>query len=302
MSKVLVVGAGFMGAGIAQVCAQSGHAVELTDVSPQALERAMTGMTDSLEKLHAKGLVAAPPWEVLERVAPRGDLAGAADADWIIEAALEDLALKLELFSELGRLARPEAVLASNTSSIPIGRLAEAASHPERVLGLHFFGPVPLMELVEVVKAAQTGDQVFENSLEFIRSLGKTPVRVEKDIPGFVMNRVFAAAMREAVDLVASGVTTPEDVDTGMRLGYGWKVGPFQIADNAGLDTVALIDKFLRSMGENRLVFDSDLVHRMVAQGRLGRKSGQGFYSYPPPPLAAAPKGGPSAWAPKGGK
>jgi 3-hydroxybutyryl-CoA dehydrogenase len=262
------------------VCAQAGCAVHLTDVSPQALERAMQGMSRSLERLGAKGRLAESPAEVLARVSPQSGLASAAQADWVIEAALEIESLKLELFAELGRLAPAGTPLASNTSSIPISRLAAATPHPERVLGLHFFGPVPLMGLVEVVKAARTSPEVFARSVEFIRSLGKTPVKVEKDLPGFVMNRIFGAAFREAADLVAAGVVTPEDADAGMKLGYGWNAGPFEIADNAGLDTFALIGEFMKAMGEDDLVPRSDLVPRLVAQGRLGRKTGHGFYRY----------------------
>jgi 3-hydroxybutyryl-CoA dehydrogenase len=280
MEQVLVVGAGFMGAGIAQVCAQKGLSVILNDVKQDVLDRAMEQMAASVAKLHSKGLVSDSPDQVLARVSTSAGLSAAAQADWIIEAAFEELELKLELFSELGRLARQDTPLASNTSSIPIGRLAEAAGHPERVLGLHFFGPVPLMGLVEVVKAPQTSEEVFERGAEFVRFLGKTPVKVGRDIPGFVMNRVFAAAMREASDLVAEGVVTPEDVDIGMKLGYGWNAGPFEIADNAGLDTFARINVFLRSMNETGLVPSHDLIERMVKEGRLGRKVGKGFYDY----------------------
>jgi 3-hydroxybutyryl-CoA dehydrogenase len=280
--RVLVVGAGFMGAGIAQVCAARGLRVSLSDVSPPSLDRARAGIAASLQKLGGKGLLPASPDTVLARIGFGLDLSPAAKADWIIEAALEDLELKLKLFTELDRLARPQVVLASNTSSIPITKLAAAAQHPERVLGLHFFGPVPLMGLVEVVKGQATSPEVFERSAEFIRFLGKTPVKVTRDIPGFVMNRVFSAAFREAVDLVAEGVVSPEDLDAGMRLGYGWAAGPFEIADNAGLDTCLLINRFLVSVGEKSLTPRSDLVERLVAQGRVGRKVGKGFYRYTP--------------------
>ncbi len=281
MERVLVVGAGFMGSGIAQVAAQAGYHVHLMDVAPAAVDRALGEIRWSADKLAAKGYLKEPAQQVLERISPEKDLACAAQVEWVIEAALEEEELKRSIFRELDRTVPPETILATNTSTIPITRLAQYTNRPERVMGLHFFGPVPLMPLVEVVKGDRTSLQVFERGVSFVRSLGKTPVRVQLDVPGFVMNRIFSAAFREAVDLVARGVATPEDIDIGMRLGYGWKAGPFQIADSAGLDTVSRVGKSLRALGEPYLVPNSDLVERMVAQGHLGRKSGKGFYSYP---------------------
>lgn len=279
---VLVLGAGFMGAGIAQVCAQAGYRVHLYDVKPEALGQALKGMASSLGKLAAKGVIGEEPEQVLARLRTVSDLQSAVQAYWVIEAALEIESLKKELFAELDRLAPPDTPLASNTSSIPISRIAAATQRPERVLGTHFFGPVPLMGLVEVIKADRTSDEVFERGVAFVRSLGKTPVRVKRDIPCFVMNRIFSAAFREAADLVADGVVSPEDVDVGMRLGYGWSAGPFEIADNAGLDTWVLIAESMKALGEEGLIPRSDLIPRMVAQGRLGRKAGKGFYRYTP--------------------
>jgi 3-hydroxybutyryl-CoA dehydrogenase len=282
MECVLVVGAGFMGSGIAQVCAQAGYRVHLMDVKREALDKAINEIHWSVEKLSTKAVIKGSPQTVLERITAVEDLKSAKDVSWVIEAALEVENLKHEIFQELDRLVPVETPLATTTSSIPITRIAQATKHPERVLGLHFFGPVPLTGLVEVVKGEKTSLEVFEGGVAFVRSLGKTPVRVQRDIPCFVMNRIFSAAFKEAVDLVAQGVVSPEDVDVGMRLGYGWNAGPFEIADNAGLDTCVLVGRSMKALGEESLVSDSGLIERMVEEGRLGRKVGKGFYQYTP--------------------
>ena len=280
MEKVMVIGAGFMGSGIAQVCAQTGYKVYLRDVNEAALDKAFNGIKWSLEKFFAKGILNEQPQLILQRITPVGDLHRAAEVDWAIEAAFEEQELKEEIFRELDSLASAETLLASNTSSIPVTRLAEVTHIPERVLGLHFFGPVPFMGLVEVVKGAKTSDKAFNRGIEFVKTLGKTPVKVHKDIPGFVMNRIFGAAFRECVELVAAGIASPEDIDIGMRLGYGWNIGPFEIADNAGLDTFARVGRTMQQLGEDHLVAKSDLILRMIEEGRLGRKAGRGFYRY----------------------
>jgi len=282
MEKVLVVGAGFMGSGIAQVSAQAGYQVHLMDIQTEITDRALRDIRWSVEKLATKGLLREPSQEVLARISPEKDLSSASEVDWVIEAALEMEELKCGIFQELDLISRPEIPLATNTSSIPITRLAENTKRPERVLGLHFFGPVPLMKLVEVIKGEKTSPEIFERGVAFVQSLGKTPVRVQRDIPCFVMNRIFSAAFREAVDLVDQGIVSPEDVDVGMRLGYGWNVGPFEIADNAGLDTYVRIAQTMRALGVGHLVPNSNLIDRMVVEGRLGRKVGKGFYRYSP--------------------
>lgn len=282
MDKVFVVGSGFMGSGIAQVAAQAGYQVCLMDIDIPALDKALKEIRWSVEKLHAKGHLKEPTEIVLSRISVEKDLGRVSEADWVIEAIIEEEELKRNLFQELDRLSRPVTPLATNTSSIPITRLAENTKWPERILGLHFFGPVPVMGLVEVVKGERTSEEVFERGVAFVQSLGKTPVRVHRDIPGFVMNRISSAAFREAVDLVAQGIVSPQEVDLGMRLGYGWNAGPFEIADNAGLDTCLRISKSMRALGEEHLTPRSDLIERMVAKGHLGRKSRMGFYQYSP--------------------
>jgi 3-hydroxyacyl-CoA dehydrogenase len=280
MQRVLVVGAGFMGSGIAQVCAQSGYGVYLMDVKPEALEKAFSGIKWSLEKFSSKGLLKESPQTILKRLNHVEELHKAAEVDWVIEAAFEEEKIKEQIFKELDRLTHPQTPLATNTSSIPVTRLARATKTPERVLGLHFFGPVPFMALVEVVKGEKTSEEIFHRGVEFVKTLGKTPVKVQKDIPGFVMNRIFGAAFRECVDLVSAGIASAEDIDAGMRLGYGWNIGPFEIADNAGLDTFLRVGESMRALGEAQLVARSDLIEKMVKKGRLGKKVGEGFYRY----------------------
>jgi 3-hydroxyacyl-CoA dehydrogenase len=280
LENVLVIGTGFMGRGIAQVCAQSGYRVYLKYNTTKTLEKAMDEIKWSLEKLGSKGLLKDLPQDIFQRITPEKDLSSAAKADWVIESVLEIEDLKVQIFKEVDLLSPPTTPLATNSSTMPMSHLAKAIKHPERMLGLHFFGPVPLMGVVEVIKGEKTSDDIFERGVAFVKSLGKTPIRVMRDIPGFVMNRIFAASWREALDLVDKGITTPEDVDKGMRLGYGWAAGPFEIADNAGLDTYALIDESWKALGAEDLTPRSDLVVRMVKEGRLGRKVGKGFYNY----------------------
>jgi len=280
MEKALIVGAGFMGAGIAQALAQAGYQVHLMDIQPEVTAKALGEIRWSLERLEAKGLLGEPSQEVLAKILPVKDLSKASEVDWVIEAAWEEENLKRSIFQELDQIARAETPLATNTSSIPITRLAENTKRPERVLGLHFFGPVPLMGLVEVIRGEKTSPVIFERAVRFVQSLGKTPVRVQRDIPGFVMNRIFSAAFREALDLVDQGIVSPEDVDLGIRIGYGWNAGPFEIADNAGLDTFVRVAQTMRSLGAAHLAPSSNLLERMVAEGRLGRKAGKGFYRY----------------------
>lgn len=269
-----------MGTGISQVCAQAGYRVHLMDTNAKALTRAISEVRSSLARLSHKGLLQDSPEKILGLITTENSLYTAANADLIIEAVPEVEKLKSNLFRELDQLAPAMTTLATNTSTIPITRLAQFTQHPERVLGLHFFGPVPLMELVEVVKGEKTSPTTFESGVAFVLSLGKTPIRVNKDIPGFVMNRIFSAAFREALDLIAGGIASIEDVDIGMKKGYGWNAGPFEIADNAGLDTFLLVGQSMKELGEDHLVSRSDLLQRKVKEGHLGRKTGKGFYEY----------------------
>jgi 3-hydroxybutyryl-CoA dehydrogenase len=273
--RVLVVGAGQMGAGIAQVTAASGRRVLLHDAAPGAVEKGLAGMARSLEKLAAKG---APhdPAEVLARIEPVDDLA---DADLMVEAVVEDAEVKRELFRRADEALAPEAVLASNTSSIPIASLAEVTGRPGRVVGMHFFNPVPVMELVEVVRAPGTSDETVEAIVGLARELGKTPAEVN-DFPGFVSNRVLMPLINEAVYALADGVAEAEAIDTIARLGFNHPMGPLALADLIGLDTCVSIMEVLRDGLGDAKYEPCPLLREHVAAGRLGRKTGTGFYDY----------------------
>jgi len=280
MESVLVVGAGTMGHGISQVCAQAGYQVCLTDVKEDALNKALNDITWSLKKFHGKGLLKESPETILERIRLERGLESAKKAKWVIEAAPEIEKLKRELFQTLDNLAPVGTILASNTSVIPISRIAQATKHPDRVIGLHFFTPVAMTAIVEVIKGKETSNEVFEQAIDFVDSLGKWPLRVQKDIPGFLMNRIQASNIREVVNLLAEGMATPEDLDKGVKLAYGWAVGPCEAMDYAGLDTFAHVRQSLKELGEEELTSRFDVIERLVKQGRLGRKVGRGFYRY----------------------
>jgi 3-hydroxybutyryl-CoA dehydrogenase len=264
-----------MGAGIAQVTAASGRRVLLHDAAPGAVEKGLAGMAKSLEKLAAKG---APhdPAEVLARVEPVDDLV---DADLMVEAVVEDADVKRDIFRRADEALGPEAVLASNTSSIPIASLAEVTGRPERVVGMHFFNPVPVMELVEVVRAPATSDETARAIVELARELGKTPAEVN-DFPGFVSNRVLMPLINEAAYALADGVAEAEAIDTIARLGFNHPMGPLALADLIGLDTCVSIMEVLRDGLGDAKYEPCPLLREHVAAGRLGRKTGAGFYDY----------------------
>jgi 3-hydroxybutyryl-CoA dehydrogenase len=271
---VLVAGAGQMGAGIAQTFATSGRRVLLFDAAPGATERALETMRRSLEKLAAKG--GADPDEVLARVEPVDDLA---PADLLVEAVVEDEAVKVELFRRADGVLPPGAVLASNTSSIPIGTLAAATARPSQVIGMHFFNPVPVMALVEVVRGPDTSDATAGAVVALAEELGKTPA-LANDVPGFVSNRILMPLINEAVWALHDGVADAEAIDTIAKLGFNHPLGPLALADLIGLDTcVAIMEVIRAGLGEERFA-PCPLLLEHVAAGRLGRKSGAGFYSY----------------------
>jgi len=271
---VLVVGAGQMGAGIAQVVAASGRRVSLHDSAPGAAARAFDGMRRSLSKLAEKG--GPDPDEVLARVSAVDDLTS---ADLMIEAVVEDADVKRDIFRRADELLRPEAILASNTSSIPIASLAAATGRPEKVIGMHFFNPVPVLGLVEVIRAAETSDETAAAAVELARDLGKTPAEA-RDSPGFVSNRILMPFINEAAYALQEGVAEPDAIDTIAKLGFAHPIGPLALADLIGLDTcVAIMEVLEEGLGDAKYA-PCPLFREHVDAGRLGRKSGRGFYEY----------------------
>lgn len=280
--KVFVVGAGLMGSGIAQVCAGARLEVILCDVAAEAVERALKNIAWSAGKLVEKQKYEGPLEAVMARITPTDDMARAADADLCIEAVFEKLDLKQEIFGKLAKVVKPETLLASNTSAIPISSLAAGVPHPERVLGLHFFSPVPMMDVVEVVRSQFTSDEVFVAGKVFVESIGKEPILVHKDVPGFLINRINFPATIEAMRLVEAGVATVEDVDKGLRLATGRRMGIFETGDMVGLDvTCGALTAIYEETRDPRW-FPPAILRRKVMAGHLGRKTGKGWYEYGP--------------------
>jgi 3-hydroxybutyryl-CoA dehydrogenase len=273
---VLVVGAGQMGGGIAQVVAASGRRVSLHDAQEGAVERSLGAMRKSLERLAEKGAELDTD-EVLGRVEPSDDLVS---ADLMVEAVVEDAQVKEDIFRRADGVLPPDAILASNTSSIPITSLAAVTSRPEKVIGMHFFNPVPVMGLVEVVSAPETSEETRAAIVQLAEELGKTPAQAN-DFPGFVSNRILMPYVNEAVWALHDGVAEPEAIDTIAKLGFNHPMGPLALADLIGLDTcVAILEVLRDGLGDDRYE-PCPLLQEHVAAGRLGRKSGQGFYNYP---------------------
>jgi 3-hydroxybutyryl-CoA dehydrogenase len=271
---ILVVGAGQMGGGIAQTFAASGRTVSLYDAAPGAVERGLETMRKSLARLAEKG--GADPDEVLSRIERVDDLV---PATLMVEAVVEDVGVKANIFGRADDALPDEAILASNTSSIPIATLAAATGRPDRVIGMHFFNPVPVMALVEVVRAPSTSDETTAAIVELARELGKTPAEAN-DFPGFVSNRILMPFINEAAWALHDGVADPEAIDTIAKLGFNHPIGPLALADLIGLDTcVAIMEVLQAGLGDEKYA-PCPLLREHVAAGRLGRKSGRGFYDY----------------------
>ena len=279
--NITVIGAGTMGNGIAHVFAQSGHDVTLVDLDQGRLDTALQTVQTNLARQVKKERITDDDLRAtMERIATETDLArGVAQADLVVEAATEDAALKATIFEQMDENAPPEAILASNTSSISITQIAGATDRPEKVIGMHFFNPVPVMKLVEVVRGLATSDATYETVRQLSEDLGKTPVEVN-DAAGFVSNRVLMPMINEAVFCVHEGVATAEAVDTVMKLGMAHPMGPLTLADFIGLDVcLSILEVLHRELGEDKYR-PCPLLRKMVAAGYLGRKSGKGFYDY----------------------
>jgi 3-hydroxybutyryl-CoA dehydrogenase len=278
--RIAVVGAGQMGNGIAHVFAHSGFQVTMIDVSQEALDNGRSTIAKNIERQVKKGTIPAEDQvKILARIDLNMDLEAAGDAALIIEAASEDAGLKYRIFTDLDRIAKPKAVLATNTSSISITEIARRTSRPDKVVGMHFMNPVPVMKLVEIIRGLATSDETTEYVMDLSKQLGKTPVEVN-DFPGFVSNRVLMPMINEAVYCLMEGVGEPEAIDQVMTLGMNHPMGPLALADLIGLDTcVAILDVLWQGLGNPKYA-PCPLLRKYVAAGWLGRKSGRGFYTY----------------------
>jgi 3-hydroxybutyryl-CoA dehydrogenase len=277
---IAVIGAGTMGNGIAQVCAQAGLRVTMVDVNEAAVQRGIDTVGKSLGRLVSKEkMTEADRGAALGRIQGTTDYAAIAPADIVVEAATENLDLKLRILRQIDSLVRKEAVIATNTSSISISQLAAVVSRPERVIGMHFFNPVPVMALLELIRGMQTSEETLQQAQAFAKLVGKTPI-VAKNSPGFVVNRILCPMINEAIFALQEGLATAEDIDTGMRLGCNQPIGPLALADLIGLDTMlSVMNVFYEGFNDSKYR-PAPLLKEMVAAGRLGRKTGRGFYDY----------------------
>lgn len=277
---IAVIGAGTMGNGIAQVLAASGLEVVMTDIDDAALQRGVNAVTKSLDRLLSKQKISeGDKKNILGRIKTATKLDAVADCDVVVEAATENVDLKLRIFADLDRIAKPAAILASNTSSISLTRIAGATKRPAQVIGMHFFNPVPVMQLVELIRALQTSDATFETVKALTQQVGKTPVEV-KNSPGFVANRILLPMLNEAVFCLYEGLAKPEDIDTVMKLGMAHPMGPLALADLIGLDTCLSILQVLYDGFKDPKYRPCPLWREKVDAGHLGRKSGRGFFDY----------------------
>ncbi|MEM0156585.1 MAG: 3-hydroxyacyl-CoA dehydrogenase NAD-binding domain-containing protein [Thermoplasmataceae archaeon] len=277
--KAMVIGAGTMGRGIAQVFAQAGNSVIMTDIYPKALEDATSGIRSSLERLARKGEIKEDISTIMQRIVSSQDLSEGSDSDIFVEAAIEKVETKETLLAQISQIARRDAIIGTNTSSISINQLSSSVTYPERFIGIHFFNPVPVMKLVEIVKGERTPESLVRKTFEIVRALGKDPV-ISQDFPGFISNRVLMPMIREAILVLEEGVATKNDIDKTMKLGMNHPMGPLELADFIGLDvTLDIMEVLYHEYGDPR--FKAPVTLRNLVNARkLGRKTGEGFYKY----------------------
>jgi len=280
IKKVFVIGSGTMGSGIAQVCAQTGISVVMCDTSKEILDNALKKINWSVSKFIEKGKISEDVDTVIGRIQTSTDYEGVADADLVIEAVFEKIEVKHEVFKKIDSLVGDETILASNTSAIPITEIAAVTSRPENFLGLHFFNPVPMMMAVEVIRGIATSDETFQYGADFVRFIGKEPIMVNRDIAGFILNRINMVSNMEAMRLVEQGVATPEDIDKGMRLAFGRKMGPFETSDLVGLEVQLMAYTNVYEEEKDLRFYPPSILRRKVLAGHLGRKTKKGWYDY----------------------
>jgi 3-hydroxybutyryl-CoA dehydrogenase len=280
IKKVFVLGAGAMGSGIAQVCAQSQMAVTLCDVSQEYVDKAIKGINWSVSKFAEKGKISESAETVMGRIETTTAYEAAADADMVIEAVFENIEIKHEAFKKLDAIVSDKTIMASNTSAIPITKIASIVKQPENFIGLHFFNPVPLMQAVEVIRGINTSDEAFQYGADFVRSIGKEPIMVNRDIAGFILNRISIVSSIEAMRLVEQGIATPEDIDKGARLALGRRMGPFETNDLTGLDVTLMAYDNVYQEEKDLRFYPPPILKRKVLAGHLGKKAGRGWYEY----------------------
>lgn len=280
VNKVFVIGCGTMGRGIAQVCAQTGISVVMCDVSQELLDKAVKEISWSVSKFIEKGKVSGDLETVMGRIQASTDYDRAGDAELVIEAIFENIDAKRDAFKKIDSIVGPNTILASNTSAIPITQIAAAVSHPENFVGLHFFNPVPMMTAVEVIRGTATANSTFKYGEDFVRAIGKEPIMVNRDIAGFILNRINMLSNMEAYRLVEYGVASPEDIDKGIRLAFGRKMGPFETSDLVGLDVQLMAYTNVYDEEKDPRFYPPSILRRKVFAGHLGRKTGKGWYEY----------------------
>lgn len=282
IKKIMVLGSGFMGTGIAQTAAQYGYSVVLYGRSSSKLELSMSNIDGFVEKLVQKGKLSEPKAKILERIKTSTEIGEGSDADLVIESIVENLQIKEKIFQKLEEVCTATSIFASNTSSIPISKLAKMTNRPDKIVGIHFPSPVPLMPVAEVIRVLTTSEETFQMAVDFVRSLDKEVVKVNMDIAGYVFNRVNLPGTVEAIRLVERGVASIEDIDKAMRLGYGRPMGPFESSDLSGLDVGYNTLLSLYEETKDLKFYPPDLMQRKVLAGHFGRKVGKGWYEYGP--------------------